>query len=143
MSDKSFRVAQKVLLFDKQDRVLIVRFASLERFHKGMWGKWDFPGGGLEWGESLDEGLKREMEEEVGRVEYELGELVTVWDWKLAHRSEVRCVCLLFEAKYLGGEIVLNDEHDKYEWVEVGTLGEYEWTEPDKVVIAKIQEKYG
>lgn len=33
---------------------------------KKEWNKWQFPGGGLEFGERLIEGLKREVREEVG-----------------------------------------------------------------------------
>lgn len=30
------------------------------------YGKWEFPGGGVEWGESPEEALQREMQEEIG-----------------------------------------------------------------------------
>ena len=55
-------VNQKALI-RKNGQVLLQRFPDLD---KNLKGKWDMPGGRLNAGESPEEGLKREVREEIG-----------------------------------------------------------------------------
>ena len=56
-TDYLFRLSLKALIIDDQGRVLLVKEAGRD------W--WDLPGGGLDHGESIAEGLARELAEEV------------------------------------------------------------------------------
>lgn len=65
----------------------VVGVAAVARTRKGEWllirradtGQWALPGGTLEWGETLREGIVRELREEAGVDVTELGELVGVY----------------------------------------------------------------
>ena len=46
---------------------------------RGDTGEWALPGGTLEWGETLRASIVRELEEEAGVVQCEVGRLVGVW----------------------------------------------------------------
>ncbi len=67
------RPAVRALLIDPDDRVLLVQF----RFPK-TGEHWALPGGGVEPGESDHEALHRELAEEVGLLDAQIG--VHVWD---------------------------------------------------------------
>lgn len=63
----NIRLAARALILDPDDHVLLVRFefptASV----------WALPGGGLDEGETVEVGLRRELHEELGLVDVELG----------------------------------------------------------------------
>jgi 8-oxo-dGTP diphosphatase len=65
------RTAARALLLDPHDRVLLVRFV----FPSGEV-RWALPGGGVEPGETLAETVRRELIEEVGLYDAEIGPLV-------------------------------------------------------------------
>ena len=52
-----YRVSIKALVFDDQNRLLVCLVPG---------DKWEMPGGGLEHGESIEDCLKREFQEELG-----------------------------------------------------------------------------
>lgn len=52
-----YRVSAKALIVDDQNRFLLAKEPD---------GKWDLPGGGLEFGENAQTAIKREVKEEVG-----------------------------------------------------------------------------
>ncbi len=55
------------------DRILLVKESLRER------SRWNLPGGGLELGETIEEGLRRELREETG-LEVQVDELLYVTD---------------------------------------------------------------
>jgi G:T/U-mismatch repair DNA glycosylase/ADP-ribose pyrophosphatase YjhB (NUDIX family) len=73
------REAVRGLVLDPADRVLLARFV----FPSGE-ELWATPGGGIEPGESDEDALRRELEEEAGLEEFELGPLVwtRLQDWE-------------------------------------------------------------
>jgi 8-oxo-dGTP pyrophosphatase MutT (NUDIX family) len=74
------RIGVRALLVDDRDRVLLMRYGD----EYGMW--WVTPGGGQDPGETDEETLRRELREECGLAEFEIGPLLFEVDrW---HRSE-------------------------------------------------------
>jgi len=59
-NDYLFRVALKAVVMNKDNHILVVKETGRD------W--WDVPGGGIDHGESIKEGLSRELNEEVGYV---------------------------------------------------------------------------
>ncbi|MAF80528.1 DNA mismatch repair protein MutT [bacterium] len=106
-----FQVSAKGIAVDG-DRVLVL----LGRLHTGET-FWDLPGGRLEKGESLEEGLKREVEEELlGNTVVKIGELIDARvDWHKEARREVVVLCYPVTLDSL--EVKLSDEHEEYKWI--------------------------
>lgn len=68
-----YRVSVKALIFDDNNRLLMFQ---------GKDGLWEMPGGGLEHGESLEEGLTRELYEEMRIVPATIGSIRFVYSGK-------------------------------------------------------------
>lgn len=62
-----YRVAVKALIKDANGRILLVKEKS---------DKWDLPGGGIDHGEEPEEGIKRELLEELGVNDVSVGKPV-------------------------------------------------------------------
>jgi ADP-ribose pyrophosphatase YjhB (NUDIX family) len=76
---------------DEQGRIWLLRRAH----HEGA-GRWTFPGGYVELGESVEDAARRETREEL-EMEIELGDLVGVYS-----RADERVVLVVFQARALG-----------------------------------------
>ena len=59
-------------IIENEGKILLARRAADQK----LAGKWEFPGGKVEAGESPEECLKRELEEEFG-IQVEVGEFIT------------------------------------------------------------------
>ena len=95
MTELRLRQAVRAVVLDPDDRALLVRFEFPDRV------VWATPGGGLLDGETHEEGLRRELLEEAGLVDFELGPALWVrrheqpfgsgrWDGQVEHVYLVR-----------------------------------------------------
>lgn len=86
----------------EEGRVLLVRHVKGDRTY------WLLPGGGLEFGESLADGARREMLEETGIV-VEVGNLLFAAETLPPNRSR-HLIHLVFAARRAGGVLKVGEE---------------------------------
>jgi putative transposase len=98
-------------------------------------GKWEFPGGKVEPGESLEDGMRRELREELA-IEAEVGAVL----WRTAHQYPGRdpFVLTFFAIPQCGGAIS-NRCFTEIRWVAVGDLGGLDFLDGDRDFIALLQ----
>ena len=101
-------------------------------------GKWEFPGGGVEFGETLKEALQRECKEEIG-CEVTIGRLLPmvishVWGHKDGSSVQVFVAC--FECRLRNGTPrPSNEEVSEVRWVKKGEVAEYDTLPGEKEFI--------
>lgn len=115
MSQKRFALSIKLVIRDAEGRCLLLRRALSS---KGNPGKWEFPGGKVENGESFDIALLREVEEETG-LRVSLQRVVGAADVELADRH---VAYLFLEGLLEGGQLQLSSEHEGFDWVQLHEL---------------------
>lgn len=110
-------------------------FAS-QRGYGDFKGGWEFPGGKVEAGETLEEALKREIREELD-TEINVGELIDTveYDYPQFH-LKMHC----FWCTVTLGELHLK-EHEAAKWLTKDTINSVEWLPADIGIIELIKEK--
>jgi len=96
-------------------------------------GRWEFPGGKLDPGETKDAGLEREVTEELGcRVE------VDRW-LDGAEPFGATHVLLVAVCRILDGEPTSGDDHDALRWLGPDELDQVDWLEPDRPFLPAVR----
>jgi len=98
------RVTARVLLFDPDNRILLLKGRLPSAPDAPGW--WFTVGGGVEPGESLEAAAKREIIEETGFSNFELGDFLFRADDVFADRKgrAVRHIAMFHFARCAGGE---------------------------------------
>ena len=128
---KSIRVAAAIIKRDNNGQAEIF---STQRGYGAYKDWWEFPGGKIEEGETAEEALLREIQEELG-VEVVIEELLcsVEYDYPEFHLS-MDCFFCHVES----GEIKLL-EHEAAKWLNVDNLYSVKWLPADDDVLKKIE----
>jgi len=119
-------------ILKKDDLILIGQRKAGDK----LAGKWEFPGGKIEFGETPEQCLAREIKEEFN-IDIVVGE----YFGDSIYRYRDQTVYLMaFWAKWLGGEINAT-AHEHYKWVSVAELEYYDFAAADLPFVQKLLTK--
>ena len=125
---KTIKVVAAIIIKDGQV------FAT-QRGYGEFQGWWEFPGGKMETGESPQEALKREINEELD-ADIQVNELLETveWDYPNFHLTMHCFICnLLSESLHL-------NEHEAATWLNLENLRSVKWLPADEILLDKIAE---
>jgi 8-oxo-dGTP diphosphatase len=116
----------------------------VKRGHQPLLGRWTLPGGALELGESLADGVRREVREETG-VEVEVKACVDVVDHIASDQAgavEYHYVIVDYWCRPLSFDVRAGDDVAEAAWVPVAALAQYRLTAPATAVIDRAVGMY-
>ena len=120
---KTIRVVAAVIVREKNNQKQI--FAT-QRGYGELKGGWEFPGGKIEAGETPQDALVREINEELDTIEY---------DYPAFHLS---MDCFLCE---LAADHLELKEHEDAKWLTIEELDSVDWLPADVTLVDKIKGK--
>lgn len=133
--EKRFFIAVKALIC-YEDKILLIRRSEETR---GDFNKWEFPGGRLEFGESPEQALKREVKEEVGIGIQDL-ELINAWDF--LKDKDIQIVGLTYICRAFDCDVILSKEHTNFKWVLRDQIHQYDLVSGMKEQLEKLDWDY-
>jgi 8-oxo-dGTP diphosphatase len=111
--DKIQRITVKAILC-KNNKILLVRDQK---------GKWELPGGRIEFGENIDETLKRELAEELGLKDFKIGDIVDIWSFLLHdHGMDHQFIVLIYECFISRENFKLGGDYSFCNWFDINQL---------------------
>jgi 8-oxo-dGTP diphosphatase len=127
-------VVVAAIIVDSEGRYLACRRAP----DKVSGGKWEFPGGKLDHGETEPEALLREIREELA-IEVRV---LRLFD-RSATETEIKGQSVVIElacyvCDLVGDGPVASTDHDELRWVAENQMSKLDWAEPDLPAVKKI-----
>ena len=135
MSEISYLLPHKIIgvgvIWNDQKQILIDR----RRQEGTMGGLWEFPGGKIELGETVEECIQREIQEELG-IEIEVKEHLITINHTYTH---LRVSLTVHHCLYLTG-IPQPLECDEIRWVSVDELEQFAFPQANSQIITALKE---
>ena len=100
-------------------------------------GKWEFPGGKMEWDESPEECLRRELIEELS-INVRVG---NIFDQHVHHYKTGSIKIFAYVIDGFTGQMSLS-EHDELKWVFPQEMDKIDFIGNDKPIIKKLRKLY-
>lgn len=118
-------------VIEKDGKVLIAQ----RRKGSTLAGKWEFPGGKIEPGETAEACLKRELKEEFN-IDAEIGKFIMASRFRYCL---VPIELLAYRVKHVFGDFKAN-EHDQIRWVSPSELGSYDFMPADRPIVRMLSK---
>lgn len=120
------------VLWNAQQQILIDR----RRMQGTMGGLWEFPGGKLEPGETVEDCIKREIREELG-IEVEVGKHLITIEHTYTH---LRVTLTVHHCYHIAG-VPQPLECDEIRWVTLDEIGQFTFPQANDQIIAALQQQ--
>jgi len=117
-------------IIERDGNILIAK-RKIGKMHPG---KWEFPGGTFEEGETYEQCLRRELQEELD-VSSEIGDLICCSEHTYSSGWTIRL--LVYRTKVLSNNFKLRD-HKEIRWVKPEDLIKYDFSEADLPIVEKL-----
>ena len=110
------------------------KFLATARGYGEFKGKWEFPGGKIEVGETSQQALVREIQEELN-VKIKVCDLIDTveFDYPKFHLSMKCFLCVIVD-----GEIIFKEAEDA-KWLDKNELYSVDWLPADRIIVEKLK----
>ncbi len=119
------------VIWNQQGQILIDR----RRPEGLLGGLWEFPGGKIEPGETIEECIKREIQEELG-IEIEVGDRLITIDHAYSH---FRVTLTVHHCRHLAG-VPQPIECDEIRWVTLDEIDQFPFPKANTQIIAALRQ---
>ncbi len=133
MSPQKTIIVTAAIIVSPDGRILV----SQRPNHCASAGKWEFPGGKLEPGESPRQALVRECKEELD-IDVEVGD---IYETIHVPKSEKSILLMFYLAKILSG-VPTSMENNAFQWLTPGEMRHIDLLEPDRPLIDAFEETF-
>jgi 8-oxo-dGTP diphosphatase len=107
MEKKMFFSIKALIIKDNQ-------FLAVYNFENGQ-KLWDLPGGKMEFGETAEETLKREIYEELG---IEIKPIKVIDTWNYMHNDNCQITGIIYFSEMETDKIRISEEHHGFDWID-------------------------
>ena len=113
-----FYIAAHALILNEDNKVLTLRRSEANDY-KPLY--WDIPGGTVDVGETVEETLEREINEETSLIIKPIKPIYVYSNLDQVPKRQTAQIIYL--CKYISGKVVLNpEEHDEFKWIDYNGL---------------------
>lgn len=121
----------RMIIANTESKVLILRRASTA-FGQGLW---CLPGGKVDYGETVEQAVRKELREETS-LQCESMKFLFYQDSLPTEEGKMHCINLYFECQ-ASGELQLNEESSEHAWVSPSDLKDYRITFRNDVALVR------
>lgn len=110
-------------------------------FVKDLKGKWELPGGRINFDETIEAALKRECKEELGFDNIQIRNIVDAWTFSSTiNNADYHFILLIYACATNETRVRFSDEHADYAWIPLDKVNEIDMREGYKESIKRYRK---